>query len=410
MRIAFISDIHFGKYSTTEDFTVPGEPCIDNTNNVESLERGLIQLIKDNNASYLFIGGDLTSTGSPQELLCCEQKILDIASECGISKDKVIYTLGNHDINWKIIGLSDEFENCSKDHFSKVHEGYRRIASHAPIAVMHNLILPPNPGPVPSTGVFTESSFIVFVLNSSCYCSNKQHNPHGRLDTIQLKWFRNQLEKYENDPRTKIVLLHHHPANYPYPIPGEDASLLEEGSELKSLAGKYGINLILHGHRHHPRATTIWESEWKNPVVFISAGSVSVNCKHRNEGSIPNTAHIIDLSKAPDHFTLYNYQYSLSKGWIKLTRYEDETPLDPVMKVGQIISEERVVDAIKSLPNPNINTTILTYEELPCDLHYLYYDQINDYIQQLLSDRYAICGSFPGNVSLTKRGDINPCL
>ena len=96
MKIALISDIHFGKDSATKEFSVPGEEVFDETTGAVSLEQGLIDVLKDNEAEYLFIAGDLTSVGSPQEYFYCEKKILEIAEKSNIPKENIICSLGNH--------------------------------------------------------------------------------------------------------------------------------------------------------------------------------------------------------------------------------------------------------------------------------------------------------------------------
>ena len=49
MKIALISDIHFGKDSRTKEFSVPGEEVFDETTGAVSLEQGLIDVLKDSN-------------------------------------------------------------------------------------------------------------------------------------------------------------------------------------------------------------------------------------------------------------------------------------------------------------------------------------------------------------------------
>ena len=153
-----------------------------------------------------------------------------------------------------------------------------------------NLSVLPKPGdeigPVPFCGVRLEEDFIVFLLNTSWQCSHDQSIPHGKLSTEQLQWFKKASEKYRDDKKLKIVLIHHHPMQYSFPTPTHDVSMIEEGSELVEIAAQNGINLIMHGHRHHPRALTRLENGWKSPITFICAGSLSVNAKHRAFGEI----------------------------------------------------------------------------------------------------------------------------
>lgn len=403
MQIAFISDIHFGKNSCTSDFAVPGETQLDETSNSPSLLDGLAEIIRSNSASYLFIAGDLTSSGTPQELYYCKLALLKLAKMCNIDKNNILLALGNHDINWDIINLSEAYKPISDEVEEIISDGYQKIAAYAPKALLNQIINIEKEGPAPFSGIVESDYFITFILNSSCFCTGKQHNSHGRLDNTQLEWFDSNLSVYDSDKRIKIVLLHHHPFNYPYPVLGEDASLLEEGSEFIEIAAKHGINLVLHGHRHHPRVKTTIENGWKSPITFVCAGSVSVNCQGRNWGRIPNTAHIIDLTNGPQSFLIKTYQYSPSKGWVELKEYSEETPLDPCMKVGKVVDHVCIHDRIKELIDSDNSTIILHYDSLPDELYYCYYHDLNRIISELLSDDYNICGEFPDDVAIIKK-------
>lgn len=47
IRIALISDIHYGKLSRTKEFSVPGEPIKDENFGGESLTESLITVLKE---------------------------------------------------------------------------------------------------------------------------------------------------------------------------------------------------------------------------------------------------------------------------------------------------------------------------------------------------------------------------
>lgn len=75
--------------------------------------------------------------------------------------------------------------------------------------------------------------------------------------------------------------------------------MLEEGSSFLDVAGQNGIHLVLHGHRHHPKAETTFKNGWDHPITFVFAGSLTVNSAHRSNGYIPNILHIIELTETP---------------------------------------------------------------------------------------------------------------
>lgn len=169
------------------------------------------------------------------------------------------------------------------------------------------------------TGLIERDDLVIFVLNSGFLCSSKQEIIHGKISTTQLEWLESELQKQTSINKWKIIILHHHPFAYEYPIVYPEYSTLEEGPQLQRLCGQYGVNLVVHGHYHFPIAKTRRESGWNNPVTFISSGSLSVNQEGRLNGSIPNTFHYIQLEEYPNLIKLITYEYSLGSGWRKVT-------------------------------------------------------------------------------------------
>ena len=147
--------------------------------------------------------------------------------------------------------------------------------------------------------------------------------------------------------------MHHHPYQYAYAFPYFDCSMIEDGSEFLTAAAKNKINLVLHGHRHHPTTKTIMEGRWSAPITFLCAGSLSVNYMQRS-GS-PNTAHIIDIKCGEKVIDLYNYEYSLSEGWKPLYKYSNEKPLDYKMHLGKIIGDKELDALVEGCIKQMIN-------------------------------------------------------
>lgn len=396
MNIALISDIHFGKFSRTTEFSVPGEMIdADETSGGSCFQTGLIEVLKNKNVEYIFVAGDLTSIGSPQEFYYCEKKILEIASEIGLPQDRIILSMGNHDIDRKVYEIYKQYDytKLPSDVVDLMKGKYQGAAANISVISLEQLGRESECASIPFTGVIQKERFIVFILNSSWLCSSDQEYPHGKLDSKQLHWLENQLVAFEMDTRIKIILMHHHPILYSYPTPSPDVSMIEEGSELMNLAGRYGINLILHGHRHHPTVKTMQESGWKSPITIICAGSLSVNANHRNYGEIPNTLHIIDLDKGPDEFVLYNYEYSTAEGWHPLSNDSPSTPMDSEMWVGKIYSNN---DAKKILLKLFEDKRFpMKWDDLPNELKHMRCKELNENINDLFSNKYYICGTFP---------------
>lgn len=397
MKIALISDIHFGAYSRTREFSVPGEEIDDETKGGPSLKNGLIELLKQQQVKYIFIAGDLTSVGSPQEFCYCQKQILELAEAVGVRQCNVICCLGNHDIDWKIAKLCENVDSDANVEVKEmVKEKYQFIAANAAVNCLDAISQPETKGIAPYSGVVDVDDFVVFVLNTAWCCSYDEEIPHGKLHTKQLEWFCDLAKEYETDKRTKIVLMHHHPTQYAYPNPVHDTSMMEEGSEFTDICGKYGINLIMHGHRHHPKVTTRMENNWKSPITFLCAGSLSVNAKHRSCGEIPNTLHIVDLSSSPEEFILYNYEFSMSKGWHPFEKNNAETPMEQKMYLGKIIDESEISMEIEKFKE---GTHILKWDTLPTPLKFIAFSDLNKKLKDSLPDR-IVYGSFPDDVCI----------
>ena len=404
-RIALISDIHFGKLSRSAEFSVPGEPIFDENTGGESLKSSMIDLFKEKSVNYLCVAGDLTSTGSPQEFSFCEKFIMDVAEKSGISNENIIVGLGNHDIDWKISNLynTNDLSNVTFPH-DLVKEKYRKIAASASTINLESIPAPAIRGPAPFSGIVENSEFIMFILNSGWCCTEDQAISRGRLDSEQLRWFDKEATRFKTDERWKIVILHHHPFNYKYPLPLLDVSQLEEGSELLDIAGKNGIHLILHGHRHHPNAETYQKNGWLHPISFVCAGSLAVNSSHRAGGAIPNTLHIIELTKEVGIIRLLNYQYSPVQGWIPIPINCPEIPLDNMMMFGKIFDRNEVIQSIQKLTEKNQE---IQWEDLDDSLRFMPFDDLNDLISMELSPTYTVIGQFPKEIILIKKGIIH---
>ena len=410
IRIALISDIHFGK-DGRGDFTFPNENATFGKLNTEGeMSANLITTLQKLKPEYLFIAGDLTSAGSPAEYYYCEQKINNIAASIGINKDRIIWCVGNHDNDWRISKLADVY---TKDHAGPQYDSdvekisfdaYSNIASSVVDNCIHNLSSLSNRGCFSASGIYEDGNMIVFVLNSASKCMHYEKIDHGEITDKQLKWLESKLNTFQDDKRWKIVLLHHHPFNYSYPEIGVDVSLLSDGSQFQEIAGKGGVNLVLHGHRHHPRCKTQNETGWKNPISFICAGSLSVNEKGRLNGTIPNMFHIIDLEDDNiGQLYLRSYEFLPGSGWLPSTKRGNVVPIDSVMRLGRIVSQTQMKCAIEQMVQTEDSILSFEWDELIDDLQFNPCDEVNEMINKTLMNRFDVKAKLPDNLTLKRK-------
>jgi 3',5'-cyclic AMP phosphodiesterase CpdA len=396
-KIALISDIHFGKFSRTNDFIVPGEKLISTSLGEKSLKEDLIRQMKVEDIEYIVVTGDLTSIGSPSEFNYCKIALEEIADKVGIDKEKIIVGLGNHDIDWNISKLSSNHECQEEKIRQEISDNYLSVAGSVADHWFQYDNKYKHTGPAPFSGVVEFDSIIYFVLNSGWLCSEKDAIKQGKLDVKQLKWIGEVLEQYKDSSKWKILILHHHPFSYPYPKPSSDHSVLKEGPELNDIIGKYGVNIVCHGHRHHPRVKNELENGWANPITFISSGSLSVNVEHRSE-EIPNLFHVIELEKDKS-FYLRSYKFSSLSGWVNVTENTNHTPIDFEMFFQKPIEQSVLNGFVENLclfEENNNQKELPPWKELPNELKSMKIESLNQLISEECKTRnIKMFGKYP---------------
>ncbi|MUP37009.1 metallophosphoesterase family protein [Labilibaculum euxinus] len=405
-KIALLSDIHFGKYSRTNDFTVPGELMISHSHGEKSLKCELISKLKEEQVEYIIITGDLTSIGSPSEFIHCKSAIKEIANSVGVKSEKVIICLGNHDIDWNISKLSANYTNSTREIQNEATDNYLAVAGSVANHWLLEMDNYDEKGPAPYSGVIEFDGIVFFALNSGWLCSEKDAVKQGKLDSLQLEWISTKFSNYKKSKKWKILILHHHPFNYPYAKPSPDHSVLMEGPELKDLIGNYGINIVCHGHRHHPRVKNEMENGWLNPITFISSGSLSVNLEHRHE-EIPNLFHIIEL----DHdksFYLRSYKFSSLNGWVKVTDNNKHTPIDFEMFFQKPIQDSELITSIEDICRMSKGENqkeLMAWKDLPNDLKSIRIEKLNSLLKEYCKREKVKCfGRYPdGEVVLINK-------
>ena len=110
MRIALISDIHFGRSAVNNEFSFRGESLeLAETKNAKPLFAGMVEILKPARPDFLFVAGDLTSSGNPLEFKYCHEKIAELAKSIGVGADNIIFCIGNHDLDWRISDIKSKY-------------------------------------------------------------------------------------------------------------------------------------------------------------------------------------------------------------------------------------------------------------------------------------------------------------
>jgi 3',5'-cyclic AMP phosphodiesterase CpdA len=407
IRLLLISDVHFGALSVSPEFGLlaarhPIPAAV-------PMKDHLIEVVQGSGPppEALVALGDLTSIGSPSEFKGSVAAIQEIAKRAGIDEEMVLFTFGNHDVDWRVCSLAMATEKFPKD------PHYNEIGARVGDVFVKN---PPGfqEGPLPGSGVFEHPDFSLFVLNSGHFCVSDQDYRHGKLGKEQLCWFEAALNS-NSYGRWRILMVHHHPFNYRYPTPATDISTLEEGAELVDLAGRHGVDFVCHGHRHHPKLSTQQETSWQKPVTFFCAGSLAVNETERNNGQIPNLFHIVSFTSRLQNGGAYGnvqtFEYAASEGW-RAIRNTKETPLDHVQYFGALATTTQLRDLAKALilnetnkpSEANGSIMLPAFSDLGPEMKCQPLKELNTLIKDVsLEAGWKLIGAYPEEVALMRK-------
>lgn len=402
--IGIISDIHFGELAATQELCVPGVRLSHSIDGAASYIESCIDVFKDRRIKYLFISGDLTSFANPEEFVYCENVIVRIAKGCNVPFNHIVYCLGNHDVDWTISELYKK--EASEDILRIRKQAYQKVALYAPSYYFRELPRLDNQGPNSFSGVLENEDMIVFVLNTNTDISREQSEErysHGVIGQEQLKWLKTITQEYVHSDKTKILLMHHHPFNYPYPLRSEDISTMMEGPEIMEIAGQSGVDYIIHGHRHHPFAHVFKTNDFLKPISIVCAGSFGINSKERLSGNIPNMMHVLEIEDGIGH--LYNYIYNVRKGWIKPAN-SDDIDIDPEVYLGKTVEESVIRDKLKNYIVSVLekDSFVQLKRETPIeDLKFMSDKKANEICLEISNEmQLTVFGKFPENVMLIK--------
>lgn len=236
----------------------------------------------------VLVPGDLTSIACPDEFDIASSFLNELKSRLK-SKPEIVHTYGNHDVSWSIEELSPLVDGKPKI------PGYLKVASTIG-QICHPYDGFSFRGPVSGSGYLKNKTFDLLVLNSSTECFKHAPIKNGKVGAEQRKWLDETLKSLSNgSEKWRIVMVHHHPYQLSYPTAMPDYSAIEDGDEVLSILGKYGVDMVLHGHRHHPTYQTLTKNGWAAPITVFCAGSFGVDVEHRANGQLDNTFHIIDF-------------------------------------------------------------------------------------------------------------------
>ncbi len=398
-----LSDVHYGDLAHMDKFG-KGRPAT--AEDFQEVATGIIDAINDHHRKidFIFILGDLTSRGSPGEFNEVFSFIKILSRLLSIDDSHVFYTYGNHDVDWKICDI----ERDSVDR----HRAYCEAAANVGSIFAHDVDFTYR-GPVVGSGVKHMEGLDLIVLNSGIECYSSQPVKHGKLGGNQFEWLESNLPNLVREKSTKVVMLHHHVMSLPYIKPISDLSTLEEGSNVLNVLGELGVDMVLHGHRHHPIVHTEIKSTWKRPMTFVCSGSFGVAASERASGRLPNTIHMVDFkaSAGESEFDglVTTYELDSALNWVPLLPNYNEYPLNHRQWFGAAEASQKAVGEIKNILQPiraekSLDLLKLPkYIDLPLSLRCLQHDKLNEWIVgETQKMGLEVTGKYPDKCIVTR--------
>jgi 3',5'-cyclic-AMP phosphodiesterase len=227
MKILHISDIH----------------CNEGTDfNKKMFAKGLDLVNSEEDVSFVFISGDLTTNGLLSEYQMAKENVGDITHRC-------IIVPGNHD---------------------ERNLGYKLFPEF-----------------------FGEGSFIHTIDDVSFVglASSEPDKDDGRLGRARHKLIEESVKDAE---KLTIVGFHHH--LIPVPNSGREKNIIEDAGETLDIILKNQIPLVLMGHRHVPYGVKL------HNTILVNAGTLSCTRTRAHFGNTFNTI-TIDNSSIRVHVT-----------------------------------------------------------------------------------------------------------
>lgn len=299
MKLAVISDLHVGLAARSKDLCPEPAPTerrnrkwyADKTDS--SYRQAFVDFVGKNGitADYLVLPGDVTHRAQPQEVKIASEFILQAADALQISHNNIVFVPGNHDVDWSVFDLADDTGVRWEQRYAPVgHDKFhfKKIVERG----NGNVLAPPH------FIVWEFADLLVVGYNSSSHDApiHKDDAHHGLADPEHLDALRATLDKVvTTDDRVRLFLVHHHPLDFSYPIPRiPEFSLMTNAEQLLSIVHDHSFDILIHGHRHHPRFETHSTKTYPHLPILCS-GSFSIELDTEWAGTVENQFHLVNI-------------------------------------------------------------------------------------------------------------------
>ena len=278
---------------------------------------------------YIIVCGDIADKARIEEYELFDTFIGMVINATGLSTRRLLFTPGNHDVDWKILGdASVEKESVTPKRLLARYDAIRKSDM-----LSESLAQSDNKNGLFASPFFTAWStpdLFALSINTAAHDSHDVKNHPGAIEDVTFDNLHRYLieKKIKIDTRTKLLLIHHHPIQYPNVISDwKDFSILQSREEVLGFASSYGFDLIAHGHRHQPHFKSSLGDDGLQ-ISVLGCGSFSQGFPTFVYEKLSNQFHILDCEGRDSTSgilfgALRNYSYSAFDGWQPSNAKED---------------------------------------------------------------------------------------
>lgn len=295
--IAVASDLHADARGTAESFLTEGASrAAWKAHPIGALCR-LIER-EDLSAEYLVSPGDFANRCSLPGLRIGWEAVTELAEALGAT---VIGSLGNHDVDSHLThGDPDVF----------IHA--RNVSPLFPLGEIAANVAYWRKGYV----LINRPDVAFLVFNSSLHHAIPDEIKHGKITHELLDPLEEELESTDL-PELRIAIVHHHPHLHEELGLGA-ADVMYGGQELLTLLGRFGFQLVVHGHKHHPKLS--YAAGGPTAPVIFAAGSLTFINYAELAANTRNLFHLVTVepSTAADrtvHGSIKSWEFNCGIGW-----------------------------------------------------------------------------------------------
>ncbi|HKW99814.1 MAG TPA: metallophosphoesterase [Bryobacteraceae bacterium] len=298
-----------------------------------ALLRSLENALREIHPDFVIHTGDIVNKASKSNFTRAAARLRSLFGNAGIDvKKSVLIIPGNHDV--KILAKEHEYWGrlASFHYFLRLFFDETDYRSREPNFVT----------------VDAERKIWFFCLNSTL--KDQYQFAEGEIGVGQWEWFRNKFETLmklhpDHHQYVKIVALHHHP--HPIEAGGRDRfmQLLDAGTAI-SLFEAYGVNIVLHGHKHFPHVLLHHHGNTgERHYTVIGAGTATCPFVDEQSGE-GNSFNVLKLKPGANHLSIQRWKANNDKKYVPVFPEPIVHPIFPASPSGYRIAQSRAINQI----------------------------------------------------------------